>query len=202
VGSSIGMMTTPRILLICLAFYPLLVGFFLGLAGELDPLDRATLAVTCVSHFLATLLCVHDKDLIRERFKPGPGAPLWDRVWLRFVLVLMLANMVVLPLDIGRFHWTGQLPDAWQIVGLVGIVIGMLLIACAMRANTFFFIGGPPAGGPGTPSHTGRALRPGATSWLRGGPVVFFRVQSRLRQMVRRRLCCPVGCPGDLQDCS
>ena len=131
-------MTTPRILLICLVVYLLLVGGFVGLAGELDSLDWATLAVTCVFHFVVALLCAHDKGLFRERLKPGPGAPLWDRIFVRFMKLVMLANLVVVPLDIGHFHWKEDLPDAWRIVGLVGIAIGMLFTAWVMRTNTFF----------------------------------------------------------------
>jgi len=131
-------MTRSRILLICLAFYPLLVGGVWGLAGELDPLAWATLAVFCFFHLVATLLCAHDTGLIRERLKPGPGAPLWDRVLMRFILLWLLANLVVVLLDIGRFHWTAELTDTWRIVGLVGIALGMVLTGWTMRTNTFF----------------------------------------------------------------
>jgi protein-S-isoprenylcysteine O-methyltransferase Ste14 len=131
-------MTTPRILLICLVVYLLLLGGFVGLAGELDSLDWATLAVTCVFHFVMVLLCAHDTGLIRERLKPGPGAPLWDRILVRFLKLVILASLVVVLLDIGRFHWTPELTDAWRIVGLVGIALGMLLTGWTMRTNTFF----------------------------------------------------------------
>jgi len=131
-------MTRSRILLICLAFYPLLVGGVWGLAGELDRLDWATLAVTCLFHFACVLLCAHDTGLIRERFKPGPGAPPWDRVLVGSMKLLILANIVFVPLEIGRFHWTPELIDAWRIVGLVGIAVGMILTGWTMRTNTFF----------------------------------------------------------------
>ena len=131
-------MTRSRILLICLAFYPLVVGGVWGLAGELDPIAWTTLAVTCVFHFVCVLLCAHDTGLIRERLRPGPGAPRWDRVFMRFAKGSILASMVVVPLDIGRFHWTPEIADAWRIGGLVGIATGLLLTGWTMRANTFF----------------------------------------------------------------
>ena len=132
-------MTIPRILLIFLAvYYPLMVGGIWGLAGELDPLAWTTLAVYCFFHLVAGLLCAHDTGLIRERLRPGPGAPLWDRVLMRFILLWLLASLVVVLLDIGRFHWTAELTDAWRIVGLVGIALGMILTGWTMRTNTFF----------------------------------------------------------------
>ena len=131
-------MTRPRILFTCLAFSLLLVGGVWGLAGELDPLDWVTLAVFSLFHFVCVLLCADDTEMIRERFRPGPGAPRWDRLFVWFTKGLILAGMVVVPLDIGRFHWTAEIPAAWRIAGLVGIAIGMILTGWTMRRNTFF----------------------------------------------------------------
>ncbi|MEE2685849.1 MAG: isoprenylcysteine carboxylmethyltransferase family protein [Planctomycetota bacterium] len=131
-------MTSSRFLLICLAFYPLLVGEVWGLAGTLDPLAWATLAVTCVFHLVCVLLCAHDIGLIRERLRPGPGAPRWDLLFMRFTKGCILVSVVVVPLDIGRFHWSMEIAGAWRIAGLVGIAIGLVLIGWTMRTNTFF----------------------------------------------------------------
>jgi protein-S-isoprenylcysteine O-methyltransferase Ste14 len=75
-----------------------------------------------------------DEDLVRERFNPpSPGA---DRLSLRFVRLVALAQLVIAVAD-SRFGWS-HVPDALRATGLLGFVACFFVIARAAHANRFF----------------------------------------------------------------
>jgi protein-S-isoprenylcysteine O-methyltransferase Ste14 len=76
-----------------------------------------------------------DRDLVRERIKPGPGNR--DRLTRPVGSVLLLAHWVVAGLDVGRFQWS---PVPWdvQVAGLVVYAVSMALMFWVMTANPFY----------------------------------------------------------------
>ena len=133
-------MSTAKIVLISLVSYLVIGGILFGVAGRWDlPWFWLTLATFAATHLITALVINHhDPELVRERMKPGPGVPGWDRAIMTLSGVLALVNFVVVPLDVGRFHWSDTVPDWLQAIGLVGIVLGMSLLLWSMLANTYF----------------------------------------------------------------
>lgn len=74
-------------------------------------------------------------DVARERFRPPePGA---DRLWLRAVRFLALAQVIVGALDVGRWH-VASVPTSLRFAGLVVMVLAVALVFRAMVVNRFF----------------------------------------------------------------
>jgi len=79
---------------------------------------------------------VLDPDLRRERFKPG--GPSADPIALAFMRLSALATMVIALLDVGRFHWSDDVPRLWHVVGLALFALGAWLPMLSMSVNRFF----------------------------------------------------------------
>jgi protein-S-isoprenylcysteine O-methyltransferase Ste14 len=79
-----------------------------------------------------------DLALERSRAQEMEGVKEWDRFLMPFTaLIGPLIGWVVAGLD-QRFGWTPDLPDGFQIAGLVVIQLGSLLGTWAMVTNRFF----------------------------------------------------------------
>jgi protein-S-isoprenylcysteine O-methyltransferase Ste14 len=97
----------------------------------------AVLAAFLAAHPL--LLIPINPELLAEREKGirGEGVKGWDR-WLGTLAAGMLAPLwVVAGLDV-RFGWTGPMPLALHLGGLLGQVLGYGLFLWAMVSNAFF----------------------------------------------------------------
>ena len=79
-----------------------------------------------------------DPALVRERFRPGPGQPGWDRWLLRASGPFVVAGLAVAALDAGRWGLTDSVPGLLRVLGLAGLAAGMAVMSWAMRANTWF----------------------------------------------------------------
>lgn len=130
----------PKVLFVSVLTYLALAACLFGLAGRLDlPWFWATLVVFTASHQLMIWVVFRqDPGLVRERFKPGVGVPLWDKFVLRLTAVLMFANLVIAPLDVGRYHWSDFPTPTFQAIGLLSLTLGMSLMTWSMAVNTFF----------------------------------------------------------------
>jgi protein-S-isoprenylcysteine O-methyltransferase Ste14 len=88
----------------------------------------------------ATLLTIGftlmDPSLGQERLKPGPGAT--DAHLRRIIALLLLAHLVVVGLDVGRFQWSGFLAVPVRVVALVLFTAGLAFGQWAMVVNRFF----------------------------------------------------------------
>jgi hypothetical protein len=105
-----------------------------GSAGRWDlPFGWAYLVV--LAGAMAAAALVIDRDLLRERAKPGPGGI--DRN-LRFILVPFFAtHLVIAGLDVGRFQWSGHMAAGIQIAGVGGMAASMALsVWAAERARS------------------------------------------------------------------
>jgi protein-S-isoprenylcysteine O-methyltransferase Ste14 len=76
-----------------------------------------------------------DRDLVRERIKPGPGNH--DHVTRPLALVMILAHWIIAGLDVGRLHWS-VIPRDVQLAGLVGYAVAMAFLFWAVRTNPFY----------------------------------------------------------------
>jgi protein-S-isoprenylcysteine O-methyltransferase Ste14 len=79
------------------------------------------------------------EDLYRERMKPPiqQGQPLADKVILISFLVAYCGANILIPLDLFRFHLLARPNTLISFLGLVVYLFGWLLIALALRDNTF-----------------------------------------------------------------
>ena len=110
------------------------VALFLS-AGRLDiPFFWAFLAVMAVGGIV--VVSQMDPELRTERVHPGPGGI--DRRLRVMVLPFFIGHLVVAGLDVGRYDWSGRLPVAVQVVGLMEIIASILFSAWAVRTNRFF----------------------------------------------------------------
>jgi protein-S-isoprenylcysteine O-methyltransferase Ste14 len=124
-----------RLLITAILFLGLLGALLFGCAGRLDLpffwVYFGLLVVVAIAFRLTT-----DPGLQQERLGHGSG-----RRALGFRLALMpflLAHLAVAGLDAGRFHWSGAVPLAVQILALSGVALGLGLVLWAMSVNRFF----------------------------------------------------------------
>ncbi len=113
----------------------LFIGGFVLITGRTDlPWMWAYLAVW--AGILTYAFFVLDPDLRRERFKPG--GPSADPIALAFMRLSALATIVIALLDVGRFHWSDDVPQGWHVVGLGLFALGAWLPIRSMSVNRFF----------------------------------------------------------------
>jgi len=79
---------------------------------------------------------VVDPTLIKERVRPGPGGR--DYLALFVLTPLWILQLVVAGLDVGRFHWTDNVPLAVQVIGLLAMAAAVAVVMWAMAVNRFF----------------------------------------------------------------
>jgi len=91
----------------------------------------AVFAFFCVSAFLFL-----DKGLIKERLRPGGQAR--DAAPVGIAKVLAVVHYVVAALDVGRFHWSGDIPPALQATALVLFALGGGVTVWTKAVNRFF----------------------------------------------------------------
>jgi len=92
------------------------------------------LAGTTLSH----LLTPKGSDLTAERASRAREGVKWDRTLLLFLFLSNIATFVLAGLDSGRFNWSGQMPAAITVAGVLVMATGQILFAWAKRENTFF----------------------------------------------------------------
>jgi protein-S-isoprenylcysteine O-methyltransferase Ste14 len=126
-----------------------------------------------------------DPELLAQREKGlrEPGVKTWDK-WISALAagVFPFASWVVAGLDV-RLHWTGPVPLAYHLGGLLVMVLGFALFLWAMASNAFFAEGvriqeerghTVAAGGPYRyvrhPGYVGAILSQLATPFLLGSP--------------------------------
>lgn len=104
-------------------------------AGRLD-LTRIWVYLAVTALMAAVGIARMDPGLIRERFKPGPGA--WDRPVELLLGPGYPAHLVVAGLDIGRFHWSAAMPTLLVVLGFVAYAVGNAFCLWSMIVNPYF----------------------------------------------------------------
>jgi protein-S-isoprenylcysteine O-methyltransferase Ste14 len=104
-------------------------------AGRWDlPFVWAYFGLWLVASVVGAVLA--DPGLARERIHPGPGGT--DYLVLAVTLPLWFAAYAVAGLDVGRFHWSGTVPLAVQVLCLVVVGAGLAFVVWAVVVNRFF----------------------------------------------------------------
>lgn len=91
-----------------------------GSAGRLNlPMFWVYLAVNFATGLIGILVMVRrSPDLIQYRTKIG-ASDIPDRLYQGTLGAGILGNLVIAGLDAGRFHWSGRIPLAVQMAGLL-----------------------------------------------------------------------------------
>ncbi|MBN1149564.1 MAG: isoprenylcysteine carboxylmethyltransferase family protein [Anaerolineales bacterium] len=123
------------------AIFLLLVGTILFLsAGALDwPMAWVYLGLMALCMVISwALLGRRDPDLMRERMelKPRPGVERWDKTISSLARLLMLVLLVTCGLD-HRLGWSGDLPLAVQLLGILAGLCGYAMVQWALVSNPF-----------------------------------------------------------------
>jgi protein-S-isoprenylcysteine O-methyltransferase Ste14 len=75
-------------------------------------------------------------ELLKERSQVAENVKVWDKVIVAIYTVLLLTTFVVAGLDVGRVRWS-QMSVAWQVLGLVGMVLSGGLIFWTIVTNAY-----------------------------------------------------------------
>jgi protein-S-isoprenylcysteine O-methyltransferase Ste14 len=81
----------------------------------------------------------HNEELLNERYGSPiqKGQPLADRIILIVIVLSFVGFMVLIPLDVFRFHLLGRPGFVASSLGLPLFVAGWVFITLALRENTF-----------------------------------------------------------------
>jgi len=117
----------------------LIIAFIFLLAGRLTYWQGWVFSIVTVLLVVVQLIVFADKtDLVKERFKPGPGTKWWDKVFWALYAPLFFAIVIVACLDAGRFRWSLKLPVAVYVLSYIAFVISIYLYSWAMWVNRWF----------------------------------------------------------------
>ncbi|MBM4460904.1 MAG: isoprenylcysteine carboxylmethyltransferase family protein [Chloroflexi bacterium] len=86
--------------------------------------------------FTAACVLAMSEDVARERLRPGPGArpePLYNTG----AAIAWISHVVIVSLDLGRFHWSAGFPLWLQGLGVIVLLAGMSLVVWALRHNEY-----------------------------------------------------------------
>ncbi len=79
---------------------------------------------------------IMDRDLMRERSQFGDDKS--GRLRQILGLPAVIAPFLIAGLDVGRYHWSDNVPNWAQLMGLGVTMIGFGLIAWSIQVNRFF----------------------------------------------------------------
>jgi protein-S-isoprenylcysteine O-methyltransferase Ste14 len=118
-----------------ISFLALLGGVMFACAGRLDlPLYWCYLGLWLAAMLGGALLA--DPTLAKERMRPGPGGK--DYLTLFVLPPFWLGQYALAGLDVGRFHWSDEVPLAVQLMGLLAVAAALAGMIWAMAVNRFF----------------------------------------------------------------
>lgn len=103
---------------------------------------RAWMFLSIVSGLtVATLVLVfrNNQDLLNERFKSPvqEGQPLADKILVVLLILLYCGLILLIPLDVFRFHWLAKPGAIASTLGLLLFLVGWIVISLSFQANTF-----------------------------------------------------------------
>ena len=83
------------------------------------------------------LLLKYNPGLLQERLTISqPNQKAWDKVFLLLYELFLFVWLVLMPLDVVRFHWS-QMPLLLQVVGAMALVASFVFISLTFRENSF-----------------------------------------------------------------
>jgi len=117
-----------------------LIAILFGVVGRWDWWMGWALVAVYITWTAATAIFILPVNaaMLAERARPHADTPKWDMALLSLLGVFMVGAYVVASLDV-RLGWSPPYPLAWQVVGLLGAIIGNdILLVWAMVTNSFF----------------------------------------------------------------
>lgn len=118
-----------------LAFLVLLGTILFVIAGTIDlPTIWLYLLLRVVFTFASVFAM--SEDVARERLKPAQGSKP-EPVYNIGTTVAWVSHIILVPLDLGRFHWSAGFPLWLNIVGSLVMILGFSLVIWALRHNEY-----------------------------------------------------------------
>jgi protein-S-isoprenylcysteine O-methyltransferase Ste14 len=117
----------------------LLVVLLLAAAGHLDYWQAWLYIGINVAFLSLTNWMLRDNPSLRqERMFPGRGIKPWDRVYWAVSTLLGFLSLILAGTDVGRRHWTGDVPAVLYLAAIAVYGLGQSLMLWAKRVNNFF----------------------------------------------------------------
>ena len=108
-------------------------------AGRLDYWEGWLFNGLNIFFILVTYVVLIDqKDLIKERLKPGKGMKRWDKVYYAVSTPMFFVMFILSILDANRFNWQPIIPISIVFSGIIIYSIGQIIIIWAKKVNKFF----------------------------------------------------------------
>lgn len=92
--------------------------------------------LTVLSLAASIYIFVRSPDLVKERLQPGKGEQ--DKVTLIAMWIALVSQAVIAGLDVGRYHWSSNIPALLQYTSLILLIASFLFVLWAMLVNRFF----------------------------------------------------------------
>jgi hypothetical protein len=86
--------------------------------------------------FTAACVLAMSEDVARERLKPGPGAKP-EPIYNAGAAIAWISHVLIVSLDLGRFHWSAGFPLWLHAVGVIVMLAGMSPVVWALRHNEY-----------------------------------------------------------------
>lgn len=87
---------------------------------------------------LSHVLVPAGSEITAERAREARAGQAWDRRLLGAYFLINVATFLVAGLDSGRYGWSGSVPLAVTVAGVVLMLAGQVIFAVAKRENAFF----------------------------------------------------------------
>lgn len=113
----------------------ILLGLMFGSAGRWD-VPQFWAYIALLLGVLIAVVCLLDRELLKERARPGAGGTDRRLPWL--IIPFFLGHLIIAGLDAGRYGWSGTVPIAVPIAGLAGVGLSLALSIWSMRVNRFY----------------------------------------------------------------
>ncbi|HET7790872.1 MAG TPA: isoprenylcysteine carboxylmethyltransferase family protein [Gemmatimonadales bacterium] len=108
---------------------------FRVIAGRWD-LPWVWISIAAGSIPTLALVLTIDPNLMRERMRPGPGARDRSTNWMLMVLIVL--ELVLSTLDVGRLHWSDRVPTAVHVAALLLNLAGLSIVVWSVAVNRYF----------------------------------------------------------------
>jgi protein-S-isoprenylcysteine O-methyltransferase Ste14 len=110
-----------------------------GVAGRLNYWQGWVFGIlNIVIVVFALFVFSKNKDLLKERIKPGPGIKWWDRIFTLLYIPSSVAVIVVSVLDAGKLNIERKLPFLIYVAAYAIFIFSVFLLFWAVRVNNFF----------------------------------------------------------------
>lgn len=128
-----------KLVLKSISIFIILIAVTFITAGRLDYWQGWVFNGLNILFILVTYIVLIDqKDLIKERLKPGKGMKKWDKVYYAVSTPIFFVMLIISVLDAGRFYWKPTIPLIIIFLGIIMYSIGQIIIIWSKKTNKFF----------------------------------------------------------------